>query len=230
MRPFHVVAPAVLALSAWLSAAAAHATGLPTTALSALSSEVRVGDVVFIRIDGKPFREVADATRSWTNHVGVVVDVSGREPMVAESRVPWASRTTLSKFVGRSEAGRVSITRLSDGLTATQQTALAEAAGRRLGVRYDTGFNLHSRGQFCSRYVREVLLEATGTEVGQVETFAHLLARRPDANVGFWKLWYFGRIPWQRETVTPASLLESPAMRPVFDGFAVEPAHPAEST
>jgi len=79
---------------------------------------------------------------------------------------------------------------------------------------------LHSRREFCSRYAREVLAEATGYTVGEVETFAHLLASRPDANQTFWKFWYFGRIPWNRETVTPASLLRSPEIQPVFDGIA----------
>jgi len=38
------------------------------------------------------------------------------------------------------------------------------------------------------------------------------------ADLGFWKVWYFGRIPWQRETVTPASVLSSAQLRPIFDG------------
>ena len=93
------------------------------------------------------------------------------------------------------------------------------AARRRAAIFYDTGFNLFSRRQFCSRFVREVLHEATGTLVGEVESFSTLLARNPQADVGFWRLWFFGRIPWQRRTVTPASLLESPHLQPVFDGF-----------
>jgi len=101
-----------------------------------------------------------------------------------------------------------------------ERQRLVAAADRRLGRFYDTGFNLRSRRQFCSRYVREVLREATGTEVGEVETFQQLLARRPGTRLGFWKLWYFGSIPWQRETVTPASVLASPALRVVFDGTA----------
>lgn len=86
---------------------------------------------------------------------------------------------------------------------------------------YDTGFDLHSRRQFCSRYVREVIEEATGIQVGEVETFAGLLSRKPQTELGFWRVWYFGQIPWQRETVTPASLLRSPGLVPVFDGAAV---------
>jgi hypothetical protein len=64
------------------------------------------------------------------------------------------------------------------------------------------------------------LAESTGTQVGEVESFAQLLSRRPEANLSFWKWWYFGRIPWERQTVSPASLLGSPLVRVVFDGKA----------
>jgi len=56
--------------------------------------------------------------------------------------------------------------------------------------------------------------------LAEVETFATLLADRPEVDLGFWKLWYFGRIPWARETVTPASMLRSPEVRTIFDGVA----------
>jgi hypothetical protein len=194
---------------------------------SVLASRLEVGDVVFIRIDVKPFREVADATNSWTNHVGIVVDVSGSEPLIGESKLPWSRTTPLSDFVSRSENRRVLVARLNEELTPKQQLRVVDAAKRRNGILYDTGFNLHSRRQFCSRYVHEILLEATGTSVGDVETFARLLASRPDANVGFWRAWFFGSIPWERETVTPASLLRSPMLRTVFDGAGDEKRPPA---
>ena len=91
------------------------------------------------------------------------------------------------------------------------------AAVRRMGTLYDTGFNVNSRRQFCSRFVREVIQEATDIQIGEVETFAMLLRRNSDPRLAFWRLWYFGRIPWQRCTVTPASLLRSPLMHIVFD-------------
>jgi len=47
-----------------------------------------------------------------------------------------------------------------------------------------------------------------------------LLAGAPQADVGFWRAWYFGSIPWQRETVTPASVLHTPGLKTVFDGVA----------
>jgi hypothetical protein len=201
------------------------ALGNPQSALQQasmhdLGSQLEIGDVVFIRIPKPPFTKVAATTSSWTNHVGIVTDVSGVEPVIAESRVPVSGVTTWSKFVGRSDAGRVAITRLPVPLGTQQYAKLKQAVAARQGILYDTGFNLHSSRQFCSRYVREVLQEATGVELGEVENFSKLLQRNPQADQRFWQMWYFGRIPWQRETVTPASLLRDGKMRVVFNGHA----------
>jgi hypothetical protein len=188
--------------------------------MHSIAPTLKVGDLVFVRIAFKPFLEVAHTTGTWTNHVGVVVDVSRGEPRIGESAFPFSRITTLSKFLKRSERGRFAVMRLKCELTPRQQASVLTAAERRSGIFYDTGFNLHSGREFCSRYAREVLAEATGRSVGEVETFAHLLSSCPDANLTFWKVWYFGRIPWQRETVTPASLLRSSEVRTVFDGAA----------
>jgi Permuted papain-like amidase enzyme, YaeF/YiiX, C92 family len=191
---------------------------LPSVSLQTLAPQFAVGDLVFIRVVAKPFLEVADATLSWTNHVGVVVDVSGAEPLVAESTIPWSRTTGLKRFVARSQGGRFSVSRLNTELTEQQKISVIQAAASRSGVLYDTGFDLTSKRQFCSRYVREVLFEATGKTVGEVETFKELLSRNPATKLGFWRAWYLGEIPWERTTVTPASVLNSPELHSVFDG------------
>lgn len=188
--------------------------------LEALGRQLEAGDVVYIRIPFRPFTDVSDTTQSWTNHVGIVIDTSGKEPMIAESRFPLSGKTTWSRFVSRSEAGRVAVTRLGEPLDPEQRSRLLTAANARSGVLYDTGFDLHSHRQFCSRYVREVLEESVGIKIGKVENFSTLLAKNPQVDLGFWKKWYFGYIPWQRETVTPASLLLDSQMDKVFDGYA----------
>ncbi len=182
-----------------------------------LLEQVHLGDLVFIRVPTPFFMQVADATGTWTNHVGVVIDEAGT---VAESRFPLSGATTLKRFVGRSSRGRVAVMRLRRPLAPTERGRIAASARRRMGIVYDTGFNLHSRRQFCSRYAREVMAEATGEELGTIECLADLLRTRPEAPLWFWRLWYFGRIPWDRRTVTPASLLHSPALKTVFDGHA----------
>jgi hypothetical protein len=194
--------------------------GLECVDLRELGSQLRVGDVVFIRSGFYPFRKVADTTMTWTNHVGIVVDVSGKEPLIAESRVPFSGKTTFRRFVQRSAGGRVAVARLQDHPQGVAPEALQRAAQRRYGILYDTGFNLYSRRQFCSRYVREVMFEATGITLGKVENFTTLLAHNPEADQRFWRVWYFGAIPWQRETVTPASLLNDDKLQVFFDGYA----------
>ena len=191
-----------------------------TESLSNLARSLRVGDIVFTRIGAYPFRKVAEATGTWTNHVGIVLDVSGAEPTIGESRFPFSGSTTLSRFVARSTGSRVAVMRLPTPLTRAQQVAIVAAAAQREHVFYDTGFDARSHRQFCSRYVREVLQQGAGADVGQVETFKQLLASAPQSDVGFWRVWYFGSIPWQRETVTPASVLHTPGLQTVFDGVA----------
>jgi len=186
--------------------------------LSQLAVRLEPGDLIFIRVRAPFYRKVASTTQSWTNHVGIVIDASAADPLIAESRVPFSCTTRLSRFIRRSEAGRVAVTRPDPPLDAHQREALRQAVRRRLGLLYDTGFNLRSRRQFCSRFVREVLEEATGLRVGTLETFSDLLRRNHKADLRFWRLWYFGRIPWQRETVTPDSLLYSAHTQLIFDG------------
>lgn len=188
--------------------------------LADLASQLRVGDLVFIQVKPKLFRHISIATGSWTNHVGVVIAVDAGEPVIAESAFPFSRPTPLSRFVGRSKGRRVAIARLHDVLDEDQQARVRVAASRRFGIFYDTGFNLHSPRQFCSRFAREVLNEATGIQVGEIESFAQLLTQRPGVPLTFWKWWYFGKIPWERQTVSPASVFNSGQLRRVFDGSA----------
>jgi len=187
--------------------------------LHELEGALCIGDLVFTRIPGAPFRRIADVSGTWTNHVGIVVGFGRWGAVVAESRVPLSCQSRFSRFVRRSAEGRVAVLRLPRPLTDREIARLQRAAARRLGRIYDTGFNLCSdRRQFCSRFVREVLQEAAGADVGEVTTFADLLARNPDVDLRLWQAWYFGKIPWKRTTITPASLYRSPALTVVFDG------------
>lgn len=195
-------------------------TSAARSSIRDLGKQLEIGDIVFIRIPLLPFRKVADTTASWTNHVGIVIDVSGSEPMIAESRVPFSGKTSWTRFTGRSHAGRVAVARVKAPLGVDQRNHLLLAASKRYGILYDAGFNLHSRRQFCSRFVREVLEEATGVKFGEIENFSTLLERNPYADQKFWRVWYFGMIPWQRETVTPASLLRDAKLNVYFDGYA----------
>jgi hypothetical protein len=90
--------------------------------LQQLVQQLRVGDLVFIRVPVWPFKEVAMASMSWVNHVGIIVATDGADPLVAESAVPVSRMTRLSRFVRRSEEGRVAVSRLPEPLTVQQQS------------------------------------------------------------------------------------------------------------
>jgi Permuted papain-like amidase enzyme, YaeF/YiiX, C92 family len=79
---------------------------LPAMNLSELEVTLHTGDIVFTRIRGTPFRQLADLTRTWTNHVGIVVGFDSFGAVVAESRFPFSSRTRFANFVRRSAHGR----------------------------------------------------------------------------------------------------------------------------
>ena len=183
-----------------------------------LGSTLAVGDIVFVHIDVLPFRKIARDTGSWTNHVGIVTAIDGGEPIVSESTFPFSKHTPLSKFLKRGKDGRVVVKRLPQPISPAQQEALRAAAKARLGKFYDAGFDLASRKQFCSRFVYEIVKEVLGVELGSVQSLRELLAENPHADMRFWRVWYFGRIPWERRTVTPASQIADTTLLTVFDG------------
>ena len=184
---------------------------------STLSQQMQVGDIVFICIDILPFRKVAKDTGSWSNHVGIVIDIVDKQPVIAESTFPFSTTTTLDRFIKRSRHGRIAVYRLKDGLAEVHHDSLRQAAQKRMGIFYDAGFNLHSRKQFCSRFVHEVLQEAANIKLGKVQTLEELFRHNPNADLLFWRLWYFGLIPWQRQTITPASIMNNPDLQLIFD-------------
>src|SRR5579864_4388029 len=97
-------------------------TGMPE--LLGTSGEYQMGDLVFIRIANFLYRRVAETTRSWISHVGMIDHREGSEWIVAESTVPWSCYCPLSRFIRRSEQGRFAVLRLRAPLDAAAQARL----------------------------------------------------------------------------------------------------------
>ena len=176
----------------------------------------RSGDIVFLAIPQLLYRCVAAATGSPASHVGIAFEEAGGKWLVAESTIPVVTYTPLDDFLAKTDRGWVAVRRLKGGLGEEQEGALRQACDLELGKYYHQGFRYDSPRQFCSKFVYDAYRSALGIEVGEIETFADLLARNPAGSKTFWRLWFFGFIPWHRKTVTPASLLRSEALEPVF--------------
>jgi hypothetical protein len=181
-----------------------------------VSSKPAAGDIVFTRIGGPIFSRVAKTTGSWTSHVGIIVDYENGDWIVAESGIPVVRKTPLRKFLDRSVDQEFSIQRLKTEPTADQKRAMLTFANAQIGKVYSLGFNLESKNTFCSKFVHDVVFVGTHQQIGEVETFDHLMHSNPDAPLSFWRLWFLGSIPWQRTTITPASELQSPLLRTVI--------------
>ena len=176
---------------------------------------VQSGDVLFTAVEAFVFREVAELTKSWTSHVGIIFQQNGRW-VVYESRVPKSSITPLCEFVARSANGQVALKRFNQPLNAKHISILQKAATERLGYYYHSGFDYDSDSKyFCSKYVYDVY-QQIGISMGNIESFKQLFENNPNADVEFWTKWYLGNIPWTRRTVTPASQLNDPNWVTVF--------------
>ncbi|EKT63052.1 YebB family permuted papain-like enzyme [Providencia burhodogranariea] len=180
------------------------------------SRPLEVGDIVFTSIGTSLFRQIASASLCWSNHVGLIIGYDGQDYLVAESRIPLSTTTTLTRFIERSADKRYSIRRLSTYLSDEQKQALVAEVPSRLNKFYHTGFDYHSSRQFCSKFVFDIYKSALSINIGKIETFQELLGKNPHAKLNFWKLWFIGHIPWERATVTPASLWGHPQLELIY--------------
>ena len=96
---------------------------------------------------------------------------------------------------------------------------MGSAAGGRLAaaVTHAGGLGRIGSGDASTKAIKEELAEAGNARVG-IGFILWALERNPAADLRLWKMWYFGRIPWNRTTVTPESLYTSRSLRIVFDG------------
>lgn len=180
-----------------------------------------VGDIVFTAIGTKLFGKISEASLCWSNHVGIIIGHNGEDYLVAESRIPLSTTTTLAQFIARSSERRYAIKRLQGGLNDAQKSALIEQVPSRLHKLYHTGFNYNSPRQFCSKFVFDIYKQALSIHIGNIETFNELLGSNPNAKLTFWKFWFLGSIPWERKTVTPASLWHHPDLA-LIDARGIE--------
>jgi hypothetical protein len=87
-------------LLAAVPASSLHASLDDQTYAAVVDSKPEIGDIVFTRIGGPIFTNVAVTTLSWTSHVGIIVDYNNGDWVVAESGIPFVRKTPLRKFLG----------------------------------------------------------------------------------------------------------------------------------
>lgn len=112
-------------------------------------TDYEVGDVVFTCIGHPLFRQISAASLCWSNHVGIIVGHDGSDYIVAESRVPLSSTTTLSRFIERSVDRRYGIRRLSGGLSEDQKRPSSSRCLPVCGSSITLALNMTPHGSFA---------------------------------------------------------------------------------
>lgn len=172
---------------------------------------LREGDIIFTAAPYELYRKVAASTGSKTSHVGIVLKDANGLWGVAESKVPLAQFTPIEQFIShkRTEDGWFELYRLNQSLSDTQISLLKNNADKHYGKIYDLWFRFESNSMFCSKFVYRIYNDALGIHVGRIETYESLLSQCRDIPLWFWRLWFLGRIPWKKLTITPASQINS---------------------
>lgn len=180
-----------------------------------ISSLLKEGDLIFSSIDLLICRQVARETGSWCSHVGFVIK-ENNQWVVVESKVPFVCKTPLRKFLQRTRNGQVMVRRLKQPITAEQVEKLKQLTSEHIGTLYHPGFDFDSDRLFCSKLVYLVYKDAVGVRLGEILTLKTLLNQNPQASSGLWHCWYFGFVPWQRLTLTPASQIVDTQLNTIY--------------
>jgi sterol desaturase/sphingolipid hydroxylase (fatty acid hydroxylase superfamily) len=185
-------------------------------ACSAAEATVAEGDLVFLDTPHFLFRAVAKSTNSWTSHVGIVFK-NETGWVVRESKVPLSGERPLCDYLKSSAEYKFEIRRFHRPLTPDEVATLRKISDGLFHKIYNFGFDFDSPRYFCSKFVY-VVYKSIGIEVGTLQTFNELFQVNPQTETSFWKFWFFGSIPWERRTVTPASQLNDSQFVTILSG------------
>ncbi len=184
------------------------------------AAQLEEGDFIFLDIKSLVFKHIADLTNSWTSHVGIALKDEEGQWVVYESTTPRAKISSLCSYLERTDGGnRFAIRRLNRALSKNDLSDIKAYLTERLGIRYDYGFNFNSEKMFCSKLAYLAFKEVLDLEIGKKQSFEDLKEENPDADLRYVKIWFGGRIPWHRVTVTPHSQYIDNDMETVFESL-----------
>ncbi|MDN7426579.1 hypothetical protein CFB89_21400 [Burkholderia sp. AU16741] len=131
---------------------------MPLATIRTLAAGAHVGDLLFIRAPASGPQAAAGAAGTWANRFGIVVDTSGDEPLIAEpTAFAWTKLTPLSRFVARTDGGRIALARRVAAASADAQRHVHALAEQRIDALFGSRLALRARRGFCARYVADVL-------------------------------------------------------------------------
>ncbi|WP_022823925.1 YiiX family permuted papain-like enzyme [Hymenobacter norwichensis] len=183
-----------------------------TMALDSIRPKLHNGDLIFQTSTSTQSRAIQLATHSPYSHCGILFR-RGTEWRVFEAVQP-VSETSLAAWVARGKGGQFVVKRLHDAETVLTPATLQRlrAAGEQYrGKSYDLYFGWSDDRIYCSELLWKMYQQATGREIGQLETLRQFDLSHPAVQAKL-KERYGNQIPLNERAISPVRMFESPEL------------------
>ena len=175
------------------------------------------GDIIFQTSLSAQSKAIQLATKSKYSHMGMLYK-EGEEWFVYEAVQP-VKKTPLTKWIARGEDGHYVIKRLEKSqevLTPEVLNKMKEAGEKYNGKDYDIYFGWSDDKIYCSELVWKIYKEATGIEVGKLQTLKDFDLTYPEVQQKM-KERYGNTLPENEMVISPAAMFDSEVLVTVVE-------------
>ena len=174
---------------------------------------LETGDLVFQSSSSRQAAGIEQATGSPYSHVGIIKQTESG-PVVIEAVEPVRS-TPWRTWWRRGRQHRVTVLRVHD-LPPADAKAAVTAAESYLGRHYDAQFDWDDQRIYCSELIEKAFQRGVHLTLGHMQKLGTL---RLAGLEGPLRERFGGRVPLDREIITPAGLAADPRLDLVFSSF-----------
>ena len=174
-----------------------------------LTSSIQNGDIIFHTSKSAQSKAIQLATHSKYSHVGIIYEKGGNY-YVYEAVQP-VKLTPLNQWINRGDKGHYVIKRLKNAdeiLTPDVLRKMKTLGEKYKGKNYDIYFEWSDDRIYCSELVWKIYREATGIEIGQLESLSDF-DLSSNAVKEKMKERYGNAIPMDEKVISPAAMFKS---------------------
>ncbi len=180
-----------------------------------IGTELKNGDIIFQTSKSSQSKAIQLATGSQYSHMGIVYKNDGKY-FVYEAVQP-VKTTPLAQWINRGENDHFVVKRLKNAesiLTPEVLSEMKKAGEKYNGKNYDLYFEWSDDRIYCSELVWKIYYEATGIEIGKLETLADFDLNQKIVKQKM-KERYGNKIPLDEKVISPAAMFNSDKLETV---------------
>lgn len=173
------------------------------------NNKIQNGDIIFQTSKSSQSKAIQLATRSKYSHMGIIYEKDGNF-FVYEAIQP-VQLTPLSKWIQRGEKEHYVIKRLRNAdkiITPPVLSKMKQIGQQFKGKPYDIYFEWSNDKIYCSELVWKIYKEATGIEIGELETLSDFDLSHQAVQVKM-KERYGNNVPVNEKVISPAAMFNS---------------------